>query len=222
MFAHVLPLVVSVAVALATLGPVDDTIERAGAQAREGDIDGAIATIREARETHHDRDLLYVEAQLHRIKGSCEEALPLYEAFQATNPPEEDRAEVDAKIDECREELGIEPEPPPPAAVEPPPPVLVEPPSPAEPDDPAPSAQGRDRVGIALWTTGGVLLAGGAATYGAAWGLRSSADDGNPTLDVYLDREQRARTVSGVGIAVASAGAAVLIGAAVRHVLRNR
>ena len=222
MFAHVLPTVVSVAVALATLGPVDDAIERAGAQAGEGDIDGAIATIRKAREAHDDRDLLYVEAQLQRIKGSCEDAIPLYEAFQATDPPQEDRAEVEAKLDECREELGIEPEPPPPEVVEPPPPVVVEPPPPTEPVDPAPSAQGRDRVGLALWITGGVLLAGGAATYGAAWGLRSSADDGNPNLDVYLDREQRARTVSGVGIAVASTGAAVLIGAAIRHVLRNR
>ena len=100
--------------------------------------------------------------------------------------------------------------------------VVVEPPPPTEPVDPAPSAQGRDRVGLALWVTGGVLLAGGAATYGAAWGLRSSADDGDPNLDVYLDREQRARTVSGVGIAVASTGAAVMIGAAIRHLLRNR
>jgi hypothetical protein len=221
MSAHVLPVIVSLAVALATLGPVDDAIERAGAQAGEGDLDGAIATIRKAREDHDDRDLLYVEAQLQRIKGSCEDALPLYEAFQATDPPEEDRAEVEAKLEACRDELGIEPEPPPPAA-EPPPPVLVEPPPTTDPVEPAPSAQGRDRVGLALWITGGVLLAGGAATYGAAWGLRSSADDGDPTLDVYLDREQRARTVSGVGIAVASAGAAVLIGAAIRHVLRKR
>ncbi|MCR9163205.1 MAG: hypothetical protein ACE37F_23245 [Nannocystaceae bacterium] len=217
-----LPVVVSLAVALATLGPVDDAIERAGAQAGEGDVEGAIETIRDARREHDDRDLLYVEAQLHRLRDSCEDAVPLYEAFQATDPPPEDRAEVDAKLAQCREELGVEPEPPPPQVAEPPPPVLVESPPAPEPVDPAPSAQGPDRVGLALWISGGVLLAGGAAAYGAAWGLRSSADDGSPTLDTYLDREQRARTVSGVGIAVASAGTAVLIGAAIRHVLRNR
>jgi len=224
----VLAIVVSLAVALATVGPVDDALDEARARAGAGDVDGAIEIVRQARAQHDDRDLLFVEAQLHRIKGDCEEAVPLFEAFQATNPPEEDRAEVDRHLAECRETLGIETPPAPADAVEPqpspPPPVLTEPPDKPTPESgaPAPAAQGPDRIGLALWITGGVLAAGGLATYGASWGLRSSANDGNPTLDTYLDREQRARTVSGIGIATASVGAAILVGAAVRHIVRGR
>lgn len=218
-----LEVVVSIAVALAALGPVDDAIDRARVEASGGDIDAAISTIRKAREQHDDPDLLYVEAQLHRISNNCAEAVPLYEAFLATDPPEEDRAEVDRNLNDCREELGVT-APVLPDPVEPPPPALVEPPTeptPA-PTTPAPAAQGPDRLGLALWISGGVLAVGGAATYGAAWGLRGRSDAGDPTLDTYLKRERTASTLSGVGIALAATGVAVLVGAGVRHVLRRR
>lgn len=213
---------VSLAVALASLGPVDDAIERARVEASGGDIEAAIETIRGARESHDDPDLLYVEAQLQRISNNCAAAVPLYESFLATDPPEEDRMEVDRNLKDCREELGVtEPATPPP--VEPPPPVLVDPPdTDPTPEEPAPAAQGPDRLGLALWISGGVLVVGGAATYGAAWGLRGRGDAGAPTLDGYLKRERTARTVSGVGIAVAATGAAVLVGAVIHHVLRRR
>ena len=54
--AHVLEVFVSLAVALASLGPVDDAIERARVEASGGDIEAAIETIRGARETHDDPD----------------------------------------------------------------------------------------------------------------------------------------------------------------------
>ncbi|MBV1860958.1 MAG: hypothetical protein KUG77_21255 [Nannocystaceae bacterium] len=101
-----LEVVVSLAVALASLGPVDDAIERARVEASAGDIEAAIKTVRGAREQHDDPDLLYVEAQLQRISNNCAAAVPLYEAFLATGPPEEDRAEVDRNLSGCREELG--------------------------------------------------------------------------------------------------------------------
>ncbi len=218
-----LEIVVSIAVALASLGPVDDAIDRARAEASSGDIEAAIETVRDAREQHDDPDLLYVEAQLQRISNNCAAAVPLYEEFLATDPPEEDRAEVDRNLNDCREELGVtEPIPAPPA--EPPPPVLVEPPAETTPAPvaPAPAAQGPDRLGLGLWIGGGVLVVGGAASYGAAWGLRARSDAGDPTLDAYLKRERTARTLSGVGVALAATGAAVLVGAAVRHVVRRR
>lgn len=218
--AHVLAVVVSIAVTLASLGPVEDAIERAGVQAADGKLDDAIGTIRSAREASDDPALIYVEAQLQRIAGNCEDAVPLYEAFLATHPPDEDRQEVDRNLDACREELGE------PAPVVPPPVVEAPPTPPPELEDtpppPAPAAQGPDRIGLALWISGGVLLAGGAATYGGAWGLRSRADRDNPSLDTYLQREQRARTLSGAGIAIAGTGAAVLLGAVIRHVVRRR
>lgn len=217
-----LEVAVSLAVALASLGPVDDAIERARIEASGGDIPAAIETIRAARERHDDPDLLYVEAQLQRISENCAAAVPLYESFLATDPPEEDRMEVDRNLKECRDELGAtQPVPPPPD--EPPPPVLVDAPtqtSPA-PTEPAPSAQGPDRLGIALWVSGGVLVVGGAASYGAAWGLRGRSTAGDPTLDAYLKRERTANTLSGVGVAIAGTGAAVLIGAVIRHVIRR-
>ncbi|MGH1342425.1 MAG: hypothetical protein ACRBN8_12775 [Nannocystales bacterium] len=218
-----LEVVVSIAVALASLGPVDDAIDRARTQASSGDLEAAIETIRSARVQHDDPDLLYVEAQLQRISNNCASAVPLYEAFLATDPPDEDRVEVDRNLSECRDELGVaEPVPLPP--VEPPPPVLVDPPAESEPGpaEPAPAAQGPDRLGLALWISGGILVAGGAATYGGAWGLRARRDAGDPTLDTYLEREQTAGTLSGVGIALAATGAAVLLGATIRHVLRRR
>lgn len=213
---------VSLAVALASLGPVDDAIEQAQVQAGEGDLDGAIETIRGARKTSDEPLLLYVEAQLQRLAEDCEAAVPLYEAFLDTEPPAEDQAAANEALEQCREQVG-EPEVPPPVVApiqpEPAPPGPVEP-TPAP--QPAPTAQGPDRLGLALWISGGVLLAGGAATYGAAWGLRSRADRGGPTLDTYLQREDRARTLSGVGVALAGVGAAVLVGAVIRHVVRRR
>ena len=221
--ANVLEVVVSIAVAIASLGPVDDAIDRARVEAAGGDIEAAIETIRDARERHDDPDLLYVEAQLQRISNDCAEAVPLYEAFLETNPPEEDRAEVDRNLSECREELGTaEPVVPPPASA--PPAAIVEPPedlTPA-PTEPAPAAQDPDRIGLALWIGGGAFLVGGAATYGAALGLRSRADASSPTLDTYLKRERTASTLSGIGIGLAAVGAAVLVGAAIRHVIRGR
>ncbi|MBV1860959.1 MAG: hypothetical protein KUG77_21260 [Nannocystaceae bacterium] len=90
------------------------------------------------------------------------------------------------------------------------------------PGPPAPAAQGPDQLGLALWIGGGVLLVGGAATYGTAWGLRGRSDAGDPTLDTYLKRERTASTLSGVGLALAGTGTAVLVGAVIRHVLRRR
>ncbi len=221
--AHVLEVVVSIAVALASLGPVDDAIDRARAQASGGDIEAAIETIRDARQHNDDPDLLYVEAQLQRISNNCVEAVPLYEAFLATDPPKEDRAEVDRNLEDCREEL-VASEAVPPPSVEPPPPVLVDTTTETTtpPATPAPVAQGPDRLGLALWISGGVLLVGGAATYGAAWGLRARSDAADPTLDTYLQRERTANTLSGVGIAFVATGAAVLAGAAIRHLVRRR
>lgn len=206
---------------LASLGPVDEAIDAARAKAGEGDMAGAVEIIRAARSKQDDPDLIFVEAQLLRISGDCVGALPLYEEFLATTPPDEDRAEVEGYVETCRAEVP-EPEPIP----EPPPPEATPEPDPdpqPEPVEPPPPTETRpDRIGLALWITGGVLAVGGGATYGAAWGLRGQADAGNPTLDEYLDREQRARTLGGVGLATLGVGVGVLVAATVRHVLRNR
>lgn len=221
-------IVVSLAVALVSLGPVDEAIERAQTQAASGDVAAAIETIRQAREHQEDPDLLYVEAQLHRIDGDCVAAVPLYEAFLASGPPEEDRAAAEATLEQCRDQVG-EPAAPPDtqpettAPSDPPPPVVTPPDPQPQPDPrPAPAEQGSDQVGLALWIAGGVLVAGGATTYGASWGLKARATRGDPTLDDYLGRERRASTLSGVGIAVLSVGAAVLVGATIRHFVRRR
>ncbi len=222
-----IPVVVSLAVAIASLGPVDDAIERARTQAAQGELPAAIETIREARVEHDDPDLLYIEAQLHRIGDDCPSAVPLYEAFLATAPPEEDRAAAQASLEQCRDAAvvpEVTPTEPETTPAEPPPPVVprAAPQTQTQTQPPAPAEQAVDRTGLALWIGGGVFVAAGASTYGASWALKARANRGGPTLDDYLGRERRASTLSGVGIAMLGVGAAVLIGATIRHFVRRR
>jgi hypothetical protein len=209
--------------ALLAAAPEDDAVDAAiataQAQAAAGDLDEALATVREARETSEEPDLLFVEAQLLRLHGDCPTALERYRAFLATDPPAEDRAVAEANAKACEE--TIEQEPPPPV-VEPetaaPP---LQPPPPREPE-PAPRPDRSQRqlgVTIVLWTGGAAILATGAGLYGAAWGERRASTRDALTLDEYLERERNARVMSGVGIAGLAVGATVLVVAAVRQAI---
>ena len=161
-----------------------------------------------------------MEAQLLRLSGDCTEALDRYRDFLATEPPAEDRAVAEANVKTCEEQVGEQPEPPPPPVVEPDP---EPPPAPivtAPPRDDAPQQSKREvAVTIALWTTGAVVLATGAGLYGGAWSERNAARRDTLTLDQYLERERRAEVLSGVGIAGLAVGGAILVAAAIRQAI---
>lgn len=205
---------------------VDEAIAVAQGYAAAGDFDRALATVREERKRSDDPALVFVEAQLLRLNGDCLTALARYQEFLASSPPAEDRLAAEANVEACEQELP--PPEPKPVPVLPGPepsqdttPVGPEPAAPQPHNDPD-TAPKHDAVGIALWTSGGVLLATGAGLYGGAWAQRSNSDRGSPSLDEYLAKERQARTLSGVGIAAMSVGAGVLVTALVRHVLTRR
>jgi hypothetical protein len=200
--------------------PVDAAIGIAQAQAAAGRFDEALATIRDARATSSDPDLVFVEAQLLRLSGDCTAALDRYRDFLATDPPAEDRAVAEANVKTCEDQVEAEPEPPPPPLVEakpepPPPPVVTTPP----PDDTPPRSKREVAVTIALWSTGAAVLATGAGLYGGAWSERNGARRDTLTLDQYLERERRAEVLSGVGIAGLAVGGAILVAAAIRQAI---
>ncbi|MBL4683005.1 MAG: hypothetical protein JKY37_00330 [Nannocystaceae bacterium] len=205
---------------------VDEAIAVAQGYAAAGDFDRALATVREERKRSDDPALVFVEAQLLRLNGDCLTALARYQEFLASGPPAEDRIAAETNVKACEQELPrTEPKPAPVLpAPEPSPETTPVAPEPAtvEPHDNPDAPAKRDAVGIALWTSGGVLLATGAGLYGGAWAQRSNSDRGSPNLDEYLANERQARTLSGIGIAAMSVGAGVLITALVRHVLTRR
>ncbi len=219
---------VCIAAAAPAAADVDGAIEAAKVRAAAGDYDGALATVRAARQRNDDPDLIFVEAQLLRISGDCGAALERYDEFLARDPPAEDRVEVERYITACEEQVGPRPAlvtpPPDPASMPAPTDSPTEPrPSGLEPSPPPnPPPATRDRVGLALWISGGVLLAGGTGVYASSWVLRGRAERGDPTLDDYLARERRASVLNGVGLATMSVGVAILLAATVRHVIRRR
>ncbi|MEM6993891.1 MAG: hypothetical protein AAF721_25485 [Myxococcota bacterium] len=160
--------------------------------------------------------VLLDEADELRNAGDCSAAAPRYRRFLEGDASDDEREAVRAKLEECEAAAA-----PPVAPVDPVAPPAQPPPAPSDPPARGDAAT-RDGVGIALWTGGSLGLVAGAAMFGAAWAQPNRSQRDTPTLDTYLDRQRRARVLSGVGIATMSAGASVLIVAAIRHVLRKR
>jgi hypothetical protein len=147
------------------------------------------------------RDVLFAQAQATRLTGDCAAALPLYQQFLDSDPPEQQIAATRIAMSRC------EATPPRPAVV-----VAVAPP----PPPPAPPPFHRDLPGGLL--VGGGLLAGG---LGAALMASAHAQNGAAVVqDRYPDYAQRRASAEhrwGLGLGLAIAGAALVLGGAGRY-----
>jgi hypothetical protein len=182
--------------------------EQAFADERWEDAAEAFA---EAYAATKDPRILYAQAQAVRKAGDCRRAIELYAAFLETSPPPQAERGARDNMAECAKDVAAQP--------------VSEP----EPDpDPDPESLPRrvdadprrpwyaDPWGGALAGVGVVGLVAGGAVYGVARADEREADRATTEND-YLDRIDRASTLSRVGIALFVVGGAAIVGAVVRY-----
>lgn len=184
-----------------------------------------------AYDEHGAPAILYSWAQAERLRGRCDEALPLYERFVAAaeiTPPEYDapglreqwanmRVNAERQRGVCREAVRAIKAPAVPAAKPTTLPSTQPTPERTAPDRTAPSRPTwrRDAAGWSLFATGLAAAAVGAGLLGAA-----AATDGDaasqPDHQRFRDAIARAQLEQRAGIGVLAAGGALLLGGVVR------
>jgi tetratricopeptide (TPR) repeat protein len=172
-----------------------------------GRLDDAAAALERAYVQDPRPEYLFMQAELVRRQGRCEEALELYRRFIADDPPTEDVEAAKRSMAQCEEEM--EPAPVPAPVVAP----VVEPPPP-----PAPKPARRwiaDPTGNALFWPGLAIAGVGAGLLGAAHRNRAAAAEAG-SEPAYLDTLGPAPEMSEAGIALLSIGGALLLACTIR------
>jgi hypothetical protein len=164
------------------------------------------------------REFLFAQAQALRLSGDCKGAVPLYQQFLASQPPEVQVNATHIGLGRCAQQMATAA--PPAAAVAAPVPTAIEkgpappaPRSPARPEAPAPWYH--DRWGAVLLGAGGLALAAGTGFMVASMSAR---DDANQSAADYPDYARRWDTaqsrwriaVTGLAVGGALTGAAIL------------
>jgi tetratricopeptide (TPR) repeat protein len=198
--------------------------DRGAAHYESGAYAQAIDAFERGRRIDAHPDFLYALAQAHRKRGDCAAAIPLYQAFLATQPPEEEARRAQANLERCpRAAAPLATEPsfamPPPALATSPPVATPEPPATAEPVGPAWYAD----------VTGGVLM--GAGLIGAGVGTtylvlgelnaRRANRPSNDKIehDHFAALASRDREIGGWTLA---AGGALWLGGVIRYAWHGR
>lgn len=199
-------------VVLVSLAPVDPReanphYREAQAAWEAGRLDDAAAALERAYVQDPRPEYLFMQAELVRRQGRCEEALELYRRFIADDPPTEDVEAAKRSMAECEEESEPVPAP------------VVEPPTePRPPPAPAPKPARRwiaDPVGNALFWPGLAVAGVGAGLLGAAHRNRVAAAEAG-SEPAYLDALGPAPEMSEAGIALLSIGGALLLAGTIR------
>jgi hypothetical protein len=158
--------------------------------------------------------LLYSLGQLARVQGDCERAREHFLAYLATDPPARETENTRVNLERCKASV---PEPP---VAEPPPPKPVALDDPLRPSEPPPRAR-PDGLGIGLTVGGAVLAITGAALFGSAFARQRQAQD-ESDVDSFERAVRGANAQYWSGVALLSAGGAVLIGGIVRLAIAGR
>lgn len=153
--------------------------------------------------------LLYALGQLERLQGRCDRAIERFEAYLATTPSPEAAEDTRVNILRCRAQL-------PPAPRVERAPVRSDPPPP-----PIERGPRIDALGVSLTTVGAVAAATGLGLFGGAFVERRRAAD-EFGVDAFERGVRRSRIEHATGLAIASVGAALLVGGIVRLVLVRR
>ena len=189
--------------------------DRGVAAYQQRDYAAASAALAQSYELEPDIETLFAWAQSERQQEKCESALGLYEKLLAYDMPAENKAAVQAKLDECKAIIAARA----PAPAEP-----VEPrePAPSEPP-PTPRGEGRspwwkDPIGDAL-VIGGVagLVVGGVFLYQA----KQAEDRSFESIASFEAEQDRAASRGRLGVIVTIAGGALVTGGIVRYLTRS-
>jgi hypothetical protein len=173
--------------------------DRGAADYEAGAYAEAIEAFERGQHLDAHPDFLYGLAQAYRKQGDCARAISLYQAFLATRPPDEEADRARANLERCP--LVPSPAPPPPPPVE--------------------SPRDLDLAGAAL--AGGGLIGVGVGTTYLVLADRNVSRANSATL--LAEREKLAATGSRerwIGAVCIAGGGALVVGAAVRYVLRRR
>ncbi len=176
----------------------------------EGRLDDAAAALERAYAADPRPEYLFMQAELVRRQGRCEEALALYERFLAEQPPAEDVAAAERSMEACRAEVEPPPEPPPP---------VVEPPADPQPPPARPPPPRRwyaDPLGNAFFWPGLAVAVVGSGLLGAAHRNREAARAADSEPE-YLATLGTAPEMSEAGIALLSIGGAFMLAGVIRY-----
>jgi len=180
-------------------------------------------------------EFLFAMGQAHRLDGHCEAAIPKYDEFLRTKPPEEQARRAEAGIERCRPESArsasaprAEPSSAPEREPAAPGAVVSAPPIGAKTDTlPRRAAEGvmrpwyTDPLGNVLAVTGVVAMAAGGVSLAIA-AERSSATGDATVIDDFDARRGLAETSRTVGYVCLAVGGSAFLGGLVRYATRSR
>jgi hypothetical protein len=198
-----LVLVVAAPVRAQEMGPeARRRYEEGMALYRARSFSGAARALGEAYALEPRRDVLFAQAQATRLAGDCAAALPLYQQFLDSDPPEQQIAATRIAMGRCESAR-----PAPVAAVV------------AAPPTPTPIARKpvyRDLLGGALLGSGLAAAGVGAALMASARAVNEGATGQSGYAD-YASRRASAESRWRLGLGVVVAGAALAAGGAGRY-----
>jgi len=193
--------------------------DRGVAAYTQGDYPAASEALGQSYALEPDVETLFAWAQTERKLDRCDKASELYGKLLATDLPEENKAAIRAKLEECKTILGAQkPVEPVPAAPEPapmPPPVDR-----SEPAGPEGRAWWKDPVGGALVGVGVVGLGVGGYFLLSARSLDADKDSA-PTYGEFQRLEDQAASRGTLGVIAMTGGAALLVGGIVWYATRG-
>ena len=197
--------------------------DRGVAAYQKNDFVGASAALGKSFELEPDGDTLFAWAQSERKLEHCDKAIELYEKLLTFTLPDENRAAVEQKREECRQIIAA-PAPKPVEAAPAPPPAPVEVAPAPMPVSAAPEAQRswyKDPLSLGLVGAGIVGLGVGAGLLVSANSLDNSAK-GARDYGTFHDDSQKAKSRGNLGLAIGGAGAVLTIGGVAWIVMHMR
>ena len=201
-------------------------IERAKVHVSAGEYDLASAALAEAYALDPRPALLYARAQAERFGGRCTNAVELYRAFLAEEPPPEDRALAERYVEECEAQLeatsSSDPEPDEGSLAEAS--ASMNEDAPAIEDTPELAVRERkpwyaDVPGGVLVGSGVVGLAVGLGLQGRAITLDRFAQRDASHQDEFVERMQQVVTLNRAGLATIGVGSALVLAGVIRYAI---
>jgi len=192
--------------------------DRGVAAYTKGDYVGASEALGQSYALEPDVETLFAWAQTERKLDRCDKASDLYGKLLAYDLPEENKAAIRTKLEECKVILGAQkPVEPPPAPEPEPAPPPVDQPAPAPPSG---RAWWKDPVGGALVGVGVVGLGVGGFLLVSASSLDADKDSA-PTYGEFQRLEDQAASRGKLGVIVMTGGAALVVGGIVWYATRG-
>lgn len=203
-----------------------DVMERASGLWQEGKDAEVVALFEEAYTRDPRPEYLFGKGRALAALGECDDALAAFEAFVATEPPQEQRTAAEAEMDKCApqaEPAAPAATPPPatatPAVTEPPPQPRLEPASTNGPDQASGAVRYRWPIGLSV--AGVVVAAAGGTTLGIGLG-RARGNQSGVDEDAYARSIRRGRALTTVGATLLSTGGALVLAAVVDALVIRR